>query len=229
MSRALVSLLTLAIFTPHAAAEPVESGLAFGLSGAVSPAEPRIVAQARLRAPSSAWLGAEVRLGDARALYLDGWPVSEGRSLSGLVGGSAPLASSGGASIDLQVHGGLRALSAEVPSPEDAAGAVIPGQSWGWLVEVTPMGTLPLGARGAAQLGWTAIFSQQRSPSVATETLGQLLVGGVTLAVTDDVQVHLRLETGGLYGFDGDGGKVLTRATVGVRLVPGQAASWLNH
>ena len=73
------------------------------------------------------------------------------------------------------------------------------------------------------------MYAQQRSPSVATETLGQLLLGGVTLAVTDDVQVHLRLETGGLYGFDGDGAKVLTRATVGVRLVPGQAASWLNH
>jgi hypothetical protein len=229
MSRALVSLLTLALLAPNAIAEPDVSGLAVGLSGAISPAEPRLVAQARWRAPSSAWLGAEVRLGDARALYLDGWPVSEGRSLSALVGGSAPLATSGGASIDLQVHGGLRTLSAEVPSPEDAAGAVIPGQSWGWLVEVTPMGTLPVGERGAAQVGWTAIFAQQRSPSVATETLGQVLVGGYTHALSEDVQVHLRLETGGLYGFDGDGGKVLTRATVGVRLVPGQAQSWLNH
>lgn len=222
-------LLVLALATPNAYAEPVEPGLAVGLSGALSAAEPRLTAQGRWRAPSSAWLGAELRLGDARALYLDGWPVSEGRTLTALIGGSAPLVTQGGASIDLQVAGGLRTLSAEVPTPAEAAGTVIPEQSWGWVMEVSPIGTLPLGERGAAQLGWTVIFSQQRSPSVATEALGQVLVGGYTLAVTDDVQVHLRLETGGLYGFDGDGAKVLTRATAGVRLVPGQAASWLNH
>ncbi|MCK6522276.1 hypothetical protein L6R49_12640 [Myxococcota bacterium] len=229
MSQTCFALLLLALFAPTAYAEPAEPGLAVGLNGALSAAEPRLAAQARWRTPSSAWLGAELRLGDARALYLDGWPVSEGRTLTALIGGSAPLTSVGGASIDLQVAGGLRTLSAEVPTPDEAAGAVIPEQSWGWLVEVTPMATLPVGDRGAAQLGWTAIYAQQRSPRAATETLGQVLVGGYTLAVTDDVQVHLRMETGGLYGFDGDGAKVLARGTVGVRLVPGQAASWLNH
>lgn len=44
MPRSFVSLLILAVFAPNAYAEPVEAGLALGLSGAVSPAEPRIVA-----------------------------------------------------------------------------------------------------------------------------------------------------------------------------------------
>jgi hypothetical protein len=54
MSRVFVSLLILTVFAPNAHAQPVEAGLALGLNGASSSAEPRTLAQSRWRAPSSA-------------------------------------------------------------------------------------------------------------------------------------------------------------------------------
>lgn len=49
----------------------------------------------------------------------------------------------------------------------------------------------------------------------------------LVVAATDDLQLAVLGETGGLYGYDGDGGKYAARLGVSLRVVPGAAKSWL--
>jgi hypothetical protein len=214
--------LSLAVFLAAGPARAAD--LLVGVGAALSPAEPRLAAEARVRRPGGLQAGAELRVGQARAVYLDGWPVSAGTTTSALLGVGLPLVDARRAHLDLRIDGGLRWLAADALP----ASAPVGPQQTAWALEASPLATLPVGDHHAVQIGWTAVFQQQLQPRVATDATGQLVRVGVAGALGDAVQWHARAEAGGLFGYDGDGAKALVRATAGLRFVPGHASDWFN-
>ena len=191
------------------------------VAGALSPAEARVRLGWRQRWASGLQAGAEVRLGSAQALYLDGWPVDGGTTLGALGQLSLPLAHSGPVALDLRIDGGPTLLAADEATPSGA-------RSLGARLEVSPLATVALREGLAGQLGWTLVTGLQLQPGFAVDALGQVLVAGGVVALSDSLQLSVRGETGGLYGYNGDGGKYLVRGGVGLRWIPGSADRWLN-
>ncbi|MEO0604876.1 MAG: hypothetical protein AAF211_25820 [Myxococcota bacterium] len=91
------------------------------------------------------------------------------------------------------------------------------------------MVTLPVGGSSAIRVGWKNVFHQQISPSSALDAQGALVRVEGVLGVSDDLQVTIAGATGGVFGFDGNGGKYLAGIRAGLRFVPGAARTWKNH
>ena len=53
-------------------------------------------------------------------------------------------------------------------------------------------------------------------------------MGGLVWGLREDLQLAARAEVGGLYGYDGDGGKVLARGGLTLRWLPGASAPWFD-
>jgi hypothetical protein len=186
----------------------------------VSGADVRGSLAARLGSPSGSAFGAEVRWAEVSKAWIDGWPVKDGSAASALVHGAVPLVRAERFRLDLRGNVGARWLFArEVEGPDD--------RSLAQLTEVGPRATLTVADGAAVWLGFDNIVDFQLDPSFATDGLGQLLNGGVVVAPTDDWQLALTGETGGIYGYDGDGGKYAARVGLSLRFAPRVAGDWL--
>jgi hypothetical protein len=193
--------------------------LAVALAPSVSGADTRLELQGRLRI-GGAQLGLTARGSELRAAWIDGWPVDDGRAGAVLAHAAVPLVDRGGFRFDLRAQVGPRWMVARATEAPTSSSLAL-------LTAVGPRATLDLGDRAAVQLGVDQVTDLQLDPGFAMDGLGQLLQGAVVRAVGDDWQVALSAETGGLFGYDGDGAKYATRAGVSLRFVPGAAASWL--
>ncbi len=67
-------------------------------------------------------------------------------------------------------------------------------------------------------------LSYEIAPEIINDVNGGLLTIGAAVALGDRVEGFAAVETGGIFGADGDAGKYLTRATAGVRMRLNSAA-----
>lgn len=193
---------------------------ALGVDAGVSTAEQGGSVSGRLRWDSGWQLGLRGYAARVTTGFVDGFEVRGARGV-GTVGLTVPLVKRDAVQVDIEVDAGAQALVPE-------AGADIEETGIGIVADVSPMVTLPV-AGGALRLGWRNVFHQQLTPSVALDAQGALIRAEGVIPVGDDLQVTVRGETGGVFGFGGDGGKYLAGARLGLRWVPGAASTWLNH
>jgi len=200
---------------PAAAQEP-SSLHGFSMAGSYSNVDSALTLGYRLRLPSGVQLGLEARHAPSREAYIDGFLGTGGSAQHGTFRALVPLASAGPLTIGFGANLGLRSLSVRNSLPDSSSLAVTS--------ELGLLAYLPLSSRLTLRTGWLQVTSFQTKPGFAVDALGQVMVLGVTAPVTDSLQLFADLETGGLFGYDGDGGKYLTRGTLGARLVTGGAA-----
>lgn len=194
--------------------------VAVTLSPAYSGTDTRGVLGVRVGAPDGAQAGVDLRLAAVRTGWIDGWDVSSGVATSGLLHGAVPLHRSERFRVDLRANVGARLLAASATdAPVD--------RSWALLTEIGPRATLRVHDRVAVGLGFENVVDLQLDPSFAVDGLGQLLQAQLVVAPTDDWQVGVQGETGGLYGYDGDGAKFAGRLGLTLRYAPGAAKDWL--
>lgn len=201
-----------------AQAEPERSvGVLLGASSA----DQSVAVTGRLRWPSGWQLGLRGRGARVTTGFVDGYDV-DGTHLSLVAGLTVPLVRLDGVRVDLEVDAGVQRLA---PS----AGSAIEEPGVGLVADVSPMVTLPVGGTSAVRVGWMNVLHQQISPSVALDAQGALVRLEGVWGVSEDLQLTLAGSTGGVFGFDGDGGKYLLGATAGLRFVPSAARTFTNH
>ena len=192
-----------------------------GVSVGPSTAEVAVTAQGRLRWDSGWQLGLRGRGARVTTGFVDGYEVRGARVL-GTLGATVPLVKLDGVQVDLELDLGAQGL-------QPGADAVIDATGLGLVADVSPMVTLTVGEGGAVRLGWTNVFHQQLAPSVALDAQGALIRAEGVIAVGSELQLTVGSATGGVFGFDGNGGKYLLGAHGGIRWVPGAARTWFNH
>jgi hypothetical protein len=190
-------------------------------AGGLSPADTAVELAYRLRLRSELQLGLSARGSFVRTGFVDGFRASNGRSVSGLALVMVPLARRGRLSIDFRGALGARTSDFDESAAPDSVSFVIPSQL-GVIANVSfPSVTL--------RAGWMNVVDVAVAPKGAIDTLGQLLLLGAAVPVSDSLQLYADGETGGVFGYDGDGAKYVTRAAFGLRWVSGQGArTWTN-
>jgi hypothetical protein len=172
----------------------------------------------RLRLPGGTQLGLGVRAARAQESYVDGWRVDDATSVYGQAEAYTVLLRSGPLTLGLDGHAGVRRLFADDATPGgDASTALVSA--------VGPVAHVRIGP-GSLALGWQSVQNFQLDPGFAVDALGQVGRVGYAFGLTEDWQMYADLTGGGLFGYDGDGGKFLTRGTLGVRFVPSAAHTW---
>ena len=209
----LLTLLTEALAAPQLSAG---AGLTAATTG------PFATLSARAHLDSSLQVGVYLRGQQVSGAFIDGWPVTEGTATSGLLGLTLPLVAGDALRLDVEVESGLRTLQATQTQAEAS-------QSLTLIADLGPVATLAVQDGLAIRLGWMQLTHLQVQPGSALDAQGSLLRGGVVFAPTPDLQLAIDGQTGGVFGFDGDGGKYLAQVGAQVRWVPGAAASWTNH
>jgi hypothetical protein len=195
---------------------------AFNLGGAYSNVDAAAILGYRLRLSGGLQLGAEVRYAPSRRSYIDGFATTGGAGRYGTLRALVPLASSGPLELGLGTTLGVRSLAVDTTTGLDKS-------SLAFTSEIGPGAHLQLTRGLTLRAGWLQVTNLQTRPNTALDALGQVLLLGATAPVTDTVQLYADFETGGLFGYDGDGGKYLTRGIVGARWVLGGAArDWMT-
>ena len=203
-----------------AAAQAAPAG-ALGATLGASTTGQDAAATGRLRWESGWQLGLRAQAARITTGYVDGFPVTGARGALTL-GATVPLVRLTSVQVDLEVDAGVQGLRPDAGSPIEDTGI-------GLIADVSPMVTVPLGEPAALRIGWTNVFHQQLSPSSALDAQGALIRAEAVWATGPDLQVTLGGTTGGVFGFDGDGGKYVVGARAGLRWVPGQSRTWKNH
>jgi hypothetical protein len=221
LNATLLAGLLLCGAAPALAEEP-STLHAFNLAGAYSNVDSAAILGYRLRLSNGLQLGAEVRYAPSRRSYIDGFATTGGAARYGTLRALVPLASSGPLELGLGTTLGVRALSVDTtPGPDRDSLALTS--------EIGPVAHLRLTRGLTLRAGWLQVTTLQTRPNTAVDALGQVLLLGATAPVTDTVQLYADFETGGLFGYDGDGGKYLTRGLIGARWVLGGAARrWMT-
>ncbi len=189
-------------------------GHAIGAQGSWSNVDAGAGLSYRVRFAGGWQLGLDARYASLRQGYISGYPVERGTALAGSALAMIPWARSGPLELDLRLAAGGRALDAdETLSPERRSTTLT--TEFGPVVNVHAAPWLTVRA------GWLNVVNLQLAPSTDLDALGQLLLAGVAVPVGDRLLAHADFETGGLLGYGGDGGKYLTRVSVGLRWVLG--------
>lgn len=176
----------------------------------------------RFRFAGGAQLGLDGRALSVRSAYLDGYAAQRGDAFTGAGQVLLPLVQMGPLEIHLRASLGAKALRVDESAGPHRRSTTLLG-------DVGPIVNVRLAPGLGLRTGWLAITHFQLTPGFDVEALGQVLLAGAVVPLSDDVQLHADVETGGTFGFDGDGGKYLVRGTVGARWVLGGAArSWLS-
>lgn len=209
--------MLLLLFSPAALADRPPPDHALSAVAELAPAEPRARVEWRTQLPNNVQLGVSGQAGLAHGLYLDGWPVEGGRSFTALLSGSAPLVHEDRVQLDLQLETGPRLL---LPSAPVGGGL---DRSLALAIGLRPLATMAVNDALDVQLGWTARFDLQLDPAPVPDALGQLLLAGAVVHLGPHLDLALRAETGGLFGYGGDGAKYAARGGLGLRWFPGGA------
>ncbi|MCU0684961.1 MAG: hypothetical protein MUF34_22390 [Polyangiaceae bacterium] len=203
--------------TPLApAASPTSTLHALGVQGNWSNVDAGVGLSYRARLPGEAQLGLDARYASLRQGYVSGYAVESGAALAGAAVAMLPWARFGPVVLDLRLSAGVRALDADQTRSPDRSSTTIT-TDFGPVVNVHAAPWLTL------RTGWLNVVNLQIAPATDLDALGQLLLAGVAIPVSDRLLAHADFETGGLFGYDGDGGKYLTRVSVGLRWVLGES------
>lgn len=176
----------------------------------------------RVRFAGGMQLGLEGRALAVRDAYVNGFAATGGYAVSGVGLVMVPMVQSGPLDLHFRASLGARSLNVDETTGPDKRGLTL-------LSELGPVVNIRATKSLTLRTGWLAVTNFQLSPAFDSEALGQVLLAGAVVPVTDDVQLHADVETGGLFGFDGDGGKYVVRGFVGARWAfGGSARSWLS-
>ena len=89
--------------------------------------------------------------------------------------------------------------------------------------------TIPVRSRGAFRAGVLVPFSLEIAPEVVNDVQGALLTLGGAVALGDRLWLQGQIDTGGIFGADGDSGKFLFRGTLTIRGLFGSTTrDWLT-
>ncbi|MEN0065521.1 MAG: hypothetical protein AAGA48_25480 [Myxococcota bacterium] len=193
---------------------------ALGVDAGVSTADRTLALNGRLRFEKGWQLGFRGFGAQVTEGFVDGFAV-DGTRLGGTVELTVPLVRLETVQVDIEVDAGIQQLQPEADSRIDDNGVSV-------IADLSPMVTLPLGGTGALRVGWKNVFHQQVAPSSALDAQGALIRAEGVLALNEDLQLAIGGATGGIFGFNGDGGKYLAGAHAAFRWVPGMARTWKN-
>jgi len=170
--------------------------------------------EARLRA-GPVQLGVRGEMGVARRAYLAGYRVDDATLGRAELEARFDVGSVGPARFGLHLEVGARRLAGAVgnTAPHTA--------SWAIEAALGLVATIPLRERGVFSAGVLAPFSLEVAPEVVNDAQGALLVFGGGVALHERLWLRATVETGGLYGADGDSAKYLFRGTLGLRALFG--------
>lgn len=189
---------------------------AVGLAAGVSNVDASLTGAYRLGLAGGWQLGIETTLSRKREAYISGRQLDQGTAVYGTTLGMIPLVQRGPLSMHLRLGAGLRRLEGKGPqAPRDTSLALT--------TELGPVANLTVTPGFTVRTGFLNVLNLQLDPTGDIDALGQVLFFGVNKALGTSMQIHADLETGGLFGYDGDGGKYLVRGLIGLRYVPGAA------
>ncbi len=171
----------------------------------------------RLRWPSEYQLGLA---GAALALEADrigGFAARHTQRFEVTALGVVPLGRTGPLGLDLRVALGYAELnSTQAQLTHDR------GRRLGF--ELALIGNVLLAPRLSLRLGLSTPLAFEIVPTRELATQGALLLTGLGVALSDSLFLRADVESGGVFGFDGDGTKYETRASLAVRWVSGALA-----
>ena len=176
--------------------------------------------EGRLRLPR-AQLALRAEGGRARAAYVAGH-ATEDATLTRLTLETRIAAGSiGPARFGLHLSGGARFTTGGEGNASDGNGRAIE-------IGLGFIATMPVGTRGAVRAGVLVPFSIEIAPEVVNDVQGALLTLGGGVALSDRLWLHGQIDTGGIFGADGDAGKFLFRGTLAIRGLFGSTTDhWL--
>jgi hypothetical protein len=171
----------------------------------------------RLRWPSEYQLGFGIAALALEADRIGGFAAKHTRRLEASALGVIPLGRTGPLGLDLRIGAGYAALhSAQQHLVEDR------GHRLG--LSLALIGNIRVASRVSLRLGFSTPFAFEIAPAGELATQGALVLTGVGVALTRSLLLRGDVESGGLFGFDGDGTKYETRASLSLRWVSGEQA-----
>lgn len=172
----------------------------------------------RLRHENGWEIGLSAGSGWLRSGFIAGFAVEDGTVTRGALHASRVLHRAPGVQITGYLTPGFRAVrGAEGPALANDSLS----DSNAVTLETGMLARFRVGPRAAMYTGVVLPFSLEIDPEIMNDVNGGLLTVGGTVAINDSVEGFAAVETGGIFGSDGDAGKYLTRATAGVRMVLG--------
>ncbi len=176
--------------------------------------------EGRLRLPR-AQLSLRAEGGRARAAYVAGFATDDAALTRVTFETRLAAGSVGRARFGVHLSAGGRFTRGGEGNAPDGVGRAVE-------VGVGLVATLPVGARGAVRGGVLVPFSLEISPEVVNDMQGALLTLGGAVALTDRLWLQGQIDTGGIFGSDGDAGKFLFRGTLAIRGLFGSTThDWL--
>ncbi|WP_428265861.1 hypothetical protein [Haliangium sp.] len=165
--------------------------------------------------PRGVELGVQARTGLMRQGFIAGYAVRDGLVSAGRLWGAMRLYRRGALGIDAHIAPGVRVVRGAEGAGPERQGATAVTFDTGVVAHMRASRRLRLHA------GLLLPFSYEIAPEVINDVQGALITAGATIDLGANTQAFASVETGGIFGADGDAGKYLTRATAGVRMVLG--------
>lgn len=167
----------------------------------------------RLRFAGGGQLGLDLGFGRAHQSWIAGFAADDARRTDLGLRFLAPLWEEGALRFSLGGRAGVRRLAGAETNAEES-------RSWAVNLELAALAH----ARLHRAVTWRAVvlvpFSLEVAPEVVNDVTGALLTTGLALRLARGLQLTPDLDAGGVFGADGDAGKFLARATVGLRFTP---------
>lgn len=214
----LTAALALAALGPAPALADDAVHHALELAGGVSNFEQHGRLRYRARLARGVQLGLSTRHGSVREHFVAGYAVDEGYLGEHRLELLVPVYDDGELWWGVELAPGVR----HYLGPEDQRADLDRGVAV--VFDAAVLANVRLDRTWTVQAGVRIPFSLEITPAVVNDVVGGLLVGGATVAVSDRFQLFGQLETGGLFGADGDGAKFLLRGTAGARVLFGAGA-----
>ena len=187
--------------------------VALGALGHVSNEGEGALLDLRLRFPGGGQLGLDLGFGRARESWIAGFAADDARRTDLGLRFLAPLWEEGALRFSLGGRAGMRRLASAETNAEESG-------SWAVNLELAALGHARLHRAVTWRAGVLVPFSLEVAPEVVNDVTGALLTTGLALRLARGLQLTADLDAGGVFGADGDAGKFLARATVGLRFTP---------
>ncbi|GAB4566288.1 MAG: hypothetical protein Tsb0020_17840 [Haliangiales bacterium] len=201
-------------------------GLAFVAAGSEFDVTGRLMYRVRLSESDASGvgrveLGVDAEAGAQQKGFIAGYAVEDGLVTRGRLWSAMRIMSHGALAIDAHVAPGMRLLrEAEGVDPERTDSTAV-------TLDTGLRADVRMHQRVRLQAGLDIPLSYEVTPEVVNDVNGVLFNVGLSVDVGARVQAFAGLETGGIFGADGDAGKYLTRGSAGVRmLLGGGHAAW---
>lgn len=174
---------------------------------------------ARLRLPRGSQLGVVVASDYLETAHVGGLVTHGAATAEVRLLALVPLVRSPRLELDLRLSSGfrfLRDVGTPVTNGRDATRSS---------TELALLAHVPLGERLLLRVGAVIVIELEIRPTTALADQMQLLTLGLGAALGPRALLYGTVDAGGSYGFDGDNGKVVVRAELGLRIPLGDGAS----